>query len=860
MRAEELRTRYLSFFAERGHERVASSSLVPEDPTLLFTSAGMVQFKDLFWGRVRPQFPKAVSAQKCFRTTDIESVGRTAFHHTFFEMLGNFSFGDYFKEGAVRLAWEFLIDELGLAPDRIWVSVYEEDDEAYALWEDMIGIPTARIQRLGKKHNWWGPVGESGPCGPDSEIFYDMGEAHGCGPQCRHLACDCDRFSEIWNLVFMQYEAQPGGELSPLETNNVDTGMGLERTSSALQGVVSDYAGDLFLPLIEAVESLVGEAVPEELHRERHVVADHIRGVVALVADGVLPSNERQGYVLRRILRRAVRASRTLGLEERRLATLVNPVIETLGSAYPEMASARALAERVIAQEEESFLRTLRAGEARLNEVLERLLERGAKELPGDVAFELYDTFGFPVEMTREIAAERGVAIDQDGFDRGMAAQRDRSRAQTSGPSGDADLPVIEGDATRFVGYDVAEVDATLLKVLEDGDTTRMVFDASPFYATAGGQVADSGTIENQSRKGAATVEDVRRLPSGIVLHTVRVVGGSFEEGDRCALRVDAVRRRRIERNHTATHLLHRALRNTLGDHVTQAGSQVAAEELRFDFTHYEPMSADQLRDVEDLVNAIVLDDALVTTAEMGLEEAIASGAAAQFGDEYRGKDTVRVVSVDDFSRELCAGTHVRRSGEIGLLHITSEEGIAAGTRRIRAVTGDAVLRKLREREAVLSALRGRLGDDPLEGLRRVDDELEALRSAARAADEQDVAARVEEIVSSSQSVDEVSVFVARADGLSVDQLKDLADRVVATAPPAVAILAAETEGRALVVCKRTLEADKIDAGSFVKTLSARLGGGGGGSPQFAQGGGPKTKDLDEALRDIQAILLERLQ
>ncbi|UCF10220.1 MAG: alanine--tRNA ligase [Candidatus Bipolaricaulota bacterium] len=855
MRAAELRTRYLRFFAERGHEQVPSSSLVPDDPTLLFTSAGMVQFKDAFWGRAKPSFSKAVSAQKCFRTTDIESVGKTAFHHTFFEMLGNFSFGDYFKEGAIRLAWEFVIDELGLPPDRIWVSVYEDDDEAFTLWTDLIGIPEDRIQRLGKEHNWWGPVGDRGPCGPDSELFYDLGEEHSCGSTCDLLGCDCDRFSEIWNLVFLQYDAQPDGRLTPLEQSNVDTGMGLERTAAVLQGVTSDYACDVFTPLVEAVEALAGGPLPEALHPERHVVADHVRGVVALVADGVLPSNERQGYVLRRILRRAVRAGQRLGVPENRLASLVDPVVASLGEAYPEMAAARALAERVISQEEASFRRTLRAGEIRLDEVLGRLRDEGAHEIPGDVAFELYDTYGFPVEMTVEIASEHGLGVDRKGFEEGMSAQRERSRTKASASEEGEALPTLEGAATSFVGYETLDAEATLVRILENGSLRGLVFDSSPFYAASGGQLSDTGVVSNQSRDGEGTVHDALRTAGGIILHRVAVERGVFEEGDRCLLRVDPERRRRIERNHTATHLLHRALRDILGDHVAQAGSQVAPDELRFDFTHYEPLTPEQLGAVEDLVNRVALSDEPVRTEEMALEAAVRSGAVAQFTDEYRGKDSVRVVSVGDFSRELCAGTHVRRSGEIGLMRITAEEGIAAGTRRIRAITGDAVVRRMRSDDALLAQIRARVGDDPVDGLRRIDEELAGLRAIERAAGEEAVEARAKELQAEAESVKGVALHVSRVDGLTVDRLKELADRIVAAQEPCVAALFAETEGRAVVVVKRSPEVDAVDAGAVVRAAAAALGGGGGGSAQFAQGGGPNASDIDAALLEVRESL-----
>jgi len=861
MRADDLRHRYLQYFIDRGHRRVPSSSLVPDDPTLLFTSAGMVQFKSIFAGRAAPLFPTAVSAQKCFRTTDIESVGRTAYHHTFFEMLGNFSFGEYFKEGAIRHAWEFVIDELALPEDRIWVSVYEDDDEAYALWNDGIGVPRERIRRLGKRHNWWGPVGDSGPCGPDSELFYDMGAAAACGPDCRGVACDCDRFSEIWNLVFMEFNAQPDGSLHHLERRSIDTGMGLERTAAVLQGVTSDYACDLFTPIVDEIERLAGGRIPGEMRRQRDIVADHIRGVVALLADGVLPGNERQGYVLRRILRRAVRAGQQLGLAPEALPKVVGPVVATLGASYPEIAAVRSLAQRVIAQEEANFRRTLREGEARLKQVLDDIQGDGQSVVPGAVVFELYDTFGFPAELTAEIAGERGMSVDRAGFDGEMGAQRERSRATGGLPAAPRrEAPIVDGAATRFVGYEVLESEARVQHVLAgDPGTLRVVFDASPFYATSGGQVTDTGSVKNVSQPGTADVVDVERTEKGVFVHSLHVTSGGFQIGDRCSLHVDRGRRRRIERNHTATHLLHTALQRVLGEHATQAGSQVTPEELRFDFTHFEPLRAEDIVAVEDLVNEITLADEAVTTVEMATEEAVASGAAAHFADEYRGKETVRVVSVNAFSKELCGGTHVRRSGEIGLVRIVAEEGIAAGTRRIRAVTGDAVLQRMRSEESQLESLRERLGDEPVTGLERLDEELQRLRKEARAASQLVAQTRAKELSQSAERFGDVRGLVARADGLAPEALKALADGLIEELSPAVVFVASSETGRPAVVCKCSPGLSAVHAGELVREASRRLGGGGGGSPQFAQGGGSDPDAVDEVLQAVRVRLRDLL-
>ncbi|MCD6141489.1 alanine--tRNA ligase [Candidatus Bipolaricaulota bacterium] len=841
MQADKLRNLYLEYFEAHGHTRLPSSSLVPNDPTLLFTAAGMVQFKDIFWGRRAPDHPRVTTCQKCFRTTDIENVGVTAFHHTFFEMLGNFSFGDYFKEGAISLAWKFVTEELGIPKEKLWVSVYEEDEEAYAIWKDVIGIPPERIARLGKEHNWWGPVGNSGPCGPDSEIFYDTGEENACGPDCRGVACDCDRFSEIWNLVFMQYAAREDGSLVPLERKNIDTGMGLERTAAVLQGVATDFEIDLFAPLIEAIAA----AAEVEDRVARNIIADHVRGGLFLIADGVLPGNEKQGYVLRRILRRAVRAAERLGIPPGSLAGFIDPVIDVMGKTYPEIVSARALAAQVMRSEEDSFRRTLRAGERRLEERLTALIEAGERILPGEIAFELYDTYGFPLEMTAEIAGERGIEVDREGFDKAMAGQRARSRSFTENVtvSGSVSLDL---QSTEFVGYEILKTEAELLRKV-DGEQLAFVFDRTPFYAESGGQVGDTGLIENLDRPGRAEVTDVQKTPGGAFLHRVQIRAGEFEPGDRCRLEVNAERRARIARHHTATHLLHAALRKVLGEHVIQAGSLVAPEELRFDFSHFSRMTDEEIAQVEELVNSVVLSDIPVETQEMPLEEAKKTGAMAHFEEEYRGKARVRVVSVGEFSRELCGGTHVARTGEIGLVKITSEESVAAGTRRIHALAGMESLRQFQSDAALLGAVRARLGDDPLAGIDRLEGEISALRERLRAATEAILTAKRDELLAAgTERVGEVTIVSGRLD-LEVDALKRLADLIEEKARPAVVLLGGAIDGRGIVVAKVS-KGVSAHAGNAVRAMANALGGGGGGAPHFAQGGGPNAAALDHAL------------
>ena len=850
MTADDLRSLFLGYFAEREHKTLPSASLVPDDPTLLFTSAGMVQFKDNFWERTEPAFPRVATCQKCFRATDIDRVGKTAFHHTFFEMLGNFSFGDYFKEGSISFAWTFVTKELSIPPERLWVSVYEEDDEAYAIWKDLAGLPADRIVRLGKDHNWWGPVGNAGPCGPDSEIFYDTGEARACGPECLGVACDCNRFSEIWNLVFMQYVAAEDGSLSPLSRKSIDTGMGLERTAAVLQGVDSDFEIDSFAPLVHAIGEAASRKLSEEDLAAQYLIADHMRGLTFLIADGVLPGNEKQGYVLRRLLRSMIRTGRRLDLASGTLRKLVQPVVDTMGDIYPEVKTASSLAEQVIAHEEETFGKTLRSGERRLEKVLDRLISEGKATLPGDEAFELYDTYGFPLEITEEIAKERGIAIDREGFEKDMSRQKETSRvsvSQRSSVRANADLVLAGDKPTLFVGYERMESESELEDILSgDGKISRFVFPESPFYAEAGGQVADTGSIENPSRSGKARVLDVTKNEKGVFLHRVELETGDFQDGDRCQLTVDKERRMRIARNHTATHILHKALREVLGEHVIQAGSYVSDTELRFDFSHFEKMSEEEIARVEDLVNQVILRDLPVETEEMPLNEAKASGAAAHFEEEYAGKEKVRVVSVGDFSRELCGGMHVVRSGEIGLVKIVSEESVASGTRRIRALAGDRVLGYMRVQSGLLAELKARLGDDPLSGLGRLEEEVTDLRSQAAQASRQGLARLRDEIISGAERANEASLLSGRLDR-GIEHIKQLADMLEDKARPAVVVLTGEDDGSALAVCKVSKGID-VDARDVLRSMTTILGGGGGGSPSFAHGGGSQVSKLDDAL------------
>jgi len=852
MTGHELRQLYLDYFRREGHVVLPSASLVPADPTLLFTGAGMVQFKDIFWGRIAPTHPRVTTCQKCFRTTDIERVGTTAYHHTFFEMLGNFSFGDYFKEGAIELAWRFLTRELSLPPDRLWVSVYEDDDEAYTIWRDVVGIPAPRIVRLGKDHNWWGPVGDRGPCGPDTEIFWDWGLPP-CGPDCGP-ACDCGRFSEIWNLVFMQYDAGADGTLRELGQKNIDTGMGLERMTAVIEGVHSNFDTDLFRPIVEAITA----AARRSDLRLRNLIADHIRAVVFLVADGVRPGNEAQGYVLRRILRRMVRAADELGLKEGQLRTLVEPVVSSFGPIYSEIEERRSLVRQVISHEERTFRRTLRAGEARLREALAGLPHGG--RVPGRVVFELYDTYGFPPELTEEIAREQGFSIDHAGYAQEMEAQRERSRNVHGGSgvaSGEGLTPAPVKRETEFVGYGTLQVEATCLAAAEGGP---LLFERTPFYAEGGGQVADTGWIENLTRPGRAEVLDVQKSPHG-TLHTVRVTEGEFRLGDRCRLIVDEARRRRIERAHTATHLLHAALRRVVGEHVIQAGSSVGPEEFRFDFTHFSALSPAELAQVEELAFAPVLQDLAVSVEELPLAEAKKRGAIAHFEEEYRGKERVRVVEVPGVSRELCGGTHVRRTGEIGPIVLLSEEAVAAGTRRLRALVGEAAhryLSRLREERREIANLIGVPEAEALAGIRRSLDEARSLRRRVAALEEELASLRSEQVLTAAREVGGTKLVSTIVEG-GAEEAKRVADALAARLGRSVVVVGACDAERAIVVAK-VVDEPRVSAGDLVRLASAALGGQGGGRPTFAQGGGPAWQALPHAIESAIAHAEGRLK
>jgi len=853
----DLRQAFLDYFAARDHEVVASSSLVPaDDPTLLFVNAGMVQFKEAFLGREKRDYVRAASSQRCVRAggkhNDLENVGYTARHHTFFEMLGNFSFGDYFKREAIAYAWDFLTGVLRIPAERLWVTVFEEDDEAAGIWLQEIGVDPVHFGRIGAKDNFWS-MGETGPCGPCTEIFYDHGPEIPGGPPGTPEA-EGDRYVEIWNLVFMQYDRDAGGKLTPLPRPSVDTGMGIERLAAVMQGVHSNYDTDLFRHLIEATAKVTHTADLED--SSLRVIADHIRSCAFLIVDGVLPSNEGRGYVLRRIIRRALRHGHKLGTNEAFFYRLVAPLQDEMGAAYPELGKQQAHVERILKLEEERFAETLEQGMRILEEDLAGL--QGTM-IPGDTVFKLYDTYGFPMDLTADIARERGLTIDTAGFEAAMEDQRGRARAASHfSVSAAGDLQI---DAcTTFTGYDhlvdTARIEALFhdgetVEQLEAGQSGQVVLDKTPFYAESGGQVGDHGLLET----GAARfeVEDTRKQGGNAFVHIGTLMEGRLRVGDTVEARVDGARRQATVLNHSGTHLLHAALRQVLGNHVQQKGSLVGPDRLRFDFAHYEPVTAVQLAEIEDLVNAQIRVNAAAETRIMPIEEAMSSGAMALFGEKYG--DSVRVLSIGDFSVELCGGTHVHHAGDIGLLKIVSESGIASGVRRIEAVTGERALQWVAVNEQRLQRIselvKGSREDvdekvaQVLEKNRALEKELQQLKGKLASSQGTDLAAQAVE-------VDGIKVLAARLDGADNKALRDTLDQLKNKLGSAAVVLGAVNDGKVALVAGVTQDrTGQIKAGELVNMVATRVGGKGGGRPDMAQAGGNQPEHLDAALQSV---------
>ncbi len=869
-----IRSDFLDFFRGKGHEIVSSAPLVPaNDPTLLFTNSGMVQFKDVFLGAEKRANPRAADVQRCLRAggkhNDLDSVGYTARHHTFFEMLGNWSFGDYFKKEAIAWAWELLTQVWKLPPERLLVTVYHTDDEAYALWHEMIGVPAERIVRIGDNKgapyasdNFW-QMADTGPCGPCTEIFYDHGPEHFGGPPGSPDE-DGDRYIEIWNLVFMQFDKQADGSLVPLPAPCVDTGMGLERLAAVLQHVHSNYEIDLFQALIREAAALT--ATPDLENKSLRVIADHIRACSFLIVDGVLPSNEGRGYVLRRIIRRALRHGWMLGTRQPFFHRLVDTLVAQMGEAYPELAARRELVEKALLAEEERFAETLDAG----MKIFDEVATRSGDTIPGADAFRLYDTYGFPLDLTQDIARERGLSVDTAGFDAAMEKQRETARAAGKFGGG-VQLPaelVAQLQPTRFLGYDALHAEGLrVLALLKDGrpvesaaagDEAIVILDGTPFYGESGGQVGDTGELHGLDTRFA--VSDTQKLAGQFFAHFGTLQAGILHRGDMLSGTVDAGRRSEIVLNHSATHLLHGALRGLLGTHVAQKGSLVAPDRLRFDFSHFQPVSGEELAEIERRVNVEVRANHPVVIDEMGMQEAMDAGAIALFGEKYG--ERVRVVKMGE-SVELCGGTHVGRTGEIGLFKLVSEGGVSAGVRRVEALTGQAALdhvlgeeRRLREAAGLLGGTTAEVADK-LRGLldrqKRLEREVETYK--ARAA-----SGATAELGSQAVEVGGVKVLAARVEGLDAKALRDALDRLRQQLGDAVIVLAGVSEGRAALVAGVSGTAGgRVKAGELVAFVAGRTGGKGGGRPDMAQGGGADGQELLAALADVPAWVASKL-
>jgi alanyl-tRNA synthetase len=876
MDSNALRERFLKFFEGHGHSRVASSSLVPgDDPTLLFTNAGMNQFKDVFLGREKRPYVRAVSSQKCVRAggkhNDLENVGYTARHHTFFEMLGNFSFGDYFKKEAIEYAWQFVTDKkwLGIDPKKLMVTVYHTDDEAYDIWAKVVKVPKDRIVRIGDKpgggsDNFW-QMGDTGPCGPCSEIFYDHGPKVAGGPP-GSADADGDRWVEIWNLVFMQFNRDASGKLEPLPKPSVDTGAGLERIAAVMQGLQDNYDTDQFKVLVEAARKLAGK---DAQRNSLNVIADHIRATAFLITDGVVPSNEGRGYVLRRIMRRAIRHGYKLGLNEPFFYTLVAPLAEVMGKAYPELTAKRAQIEKTIRQEEDAFAQTLDRGMKLLEEAIKAAKNKSGQggTIAGETVFKLYDTYGFPVDLTADIARERGLKIDEAGYEREMNAQRDRARAASSFKAGEG--LKYEGAASCFIGYErlVAEKskvlalyrDGAQVNELKSGESGVVVLSDTPFYAESGGQVGDQGTITAGATRFA--VADTQKIGSNAIGHHGKVASGSLKTGDSVRAEVGESVRRATMRNHSATHLMHSALRGVLGAHVTQKGSLVDHEHTRFDFSHTQPVTADEIAKIEDQVNRAILANVPATATQMKYDAAIKSGAMALFGEKYG--DEVRVLRMGEFSTELCGGTHVARTGDIGLFKIVSEGGIAAGIRRVVGITGEGALAYLRDTENKLAGAASLLRagkDDLATKVQQLLDRNKQLEKDLAATKQKLASGGAQDLTSQTKEIKGVKVLAAAIEGMNAADLRGLMDQIKNKLGSGIVVLGAAVEGKVALIAGVTdgLTA-KVKAGELVNFVSQQVGGKGGGRPDMAQAGGTQPENLATALQSVYSWVEAKL-
>ncbi len=876
MTSSELREKFLTFFKEKDHRIVKSSSLLPhDDPTLLFTNAGMVQFKRTFLGEEKRDYVRATTSQKCVRAggkhNDLENVGRTGRHHTFFEMLGNFSFGDYFKEKAIEFAWDLLINGYGLPAEKLWISVFKEDDEAYQIWHKDIGVSEDRIVRLGEKDNFWS-MGDTGPCGPCSEILIDQGESFSCGkPDCK-VGCDCDRYLELWNLVFMQFNRDESGEMKPLPRPSIDTGMGLERIAAVTQGGATNYDTDLFHPIIRAVEELSGQAYGSAKASDISikVVADHSRAAAFLIGDGILPSNEGRGYVLRRILRRAIRHGRSLGMTRPFLHKTSHAVMQVMSDAYPELPDASTYIQKVIINEEERFIGTLDHGLKVLDEALQELKARGGTQVPGDLIFKLYDTYGFPADIVQDVVRDDGITLDTEGFQAAMEHQRARSRLSWKG-TGQWDTEAYktlsgQGVKIGFKGYEALQSDSEVLLLLkngnevtgvDEGDIVELVAAATPFYGEAGGQAGDQGIITGEN--GKIEVLETLKDPTGIIIHKGRVVSGSIKKGETVTLSVDEEKRTATALNHTATHILHTVLKRVLGDHVKQAGSLVAPDRFRFDFTHFSALDEETILKIETLVNGEIRRNTPITVNEMDAEAAQKTGAIALFEEKYG--DRVRVVSIGDFSKELCGGTHTKRTGDIGIFKILSEASVAAGIRRIEAITGKAALGYVLETTTTLNNLARTLKARPEDLKDRIDKlitQQKTLEKEIEALKARELSQESDRFAEALKTVNGIQVLAKVVAAETPSALRDLADRAKDRIKSGIIVLGSAVDSKALLVAVVTKDhLNRYHAGKIIKKIAPIIGGGGGGRPDMAQAGGSKPEQLSDAMDKVYEVVAQ---
>jgi alanyl-tRNA synthetase len=863
MKSPEIRTAFLEYFKSTGHKIFQSSPLIPwNDPTLLFVNAGMVRFKTIFLGEEKSPYKRAVSCQKCMRAggkhSDLENVGHTARHHTFFEMLGNFSFGDYFKKDAILFSWKLLTEWFKLPEEKLYVSVYEKDDEAAKLWSELIGLPDERIARLGAKDNFW-QMGDTGPCGPCSEIIIDQGRDIGCGkPDCA-VGCECDRFLELWNLVFMQFNRDKNGELTPLPEPSIDTGMGIERISATLQGKTSNFDSDLFEPVIKDISSLsnVKYGSLHETDVSIRVIADHIRATIFLLSEGLVPSNEGRGYVLRRLIRRASRHARLLTMHGPCLYKLIDSVINVMGDIYPEIADERKRTEKLLKIEEEQYMKIDEQGLTA--EEISKLKKKGENVFPGEVAFRLYDSRGVHPDSIRDMVMDAGLKFDEEGFQREMELQRERS-GKSFVKTEVVLMPAI--GKTDFVGYETIKVNATVIELYKDskysetlskGEEGDLILDRTSFYGESGGQVGDTGIIE--SEHSSLKVLDTKKPSPDIIVHRVKVDKGTITKGDKVTCVVDRNRRRAIMRNHTATHLLHKALRIVLGDHVKQSGSVVSPDRLRFDFTHFDAMQYDEIKRVEDLINEKILENIPVRTDIMKIDEATKTGAVALFDEKYG--ETVRVVSVDDFSKELCGGIHCKATGEIGPCVILSVGSVASGIRRIEAMTGKSAFDYLKHKETELDSMKGLLKSErPVEKLEKLLNDIKSMEKEIQKLKTGSTKDTISEALKEAHEFDGVKVVKIRQDGLNPNELRLLADNIRDRLKSGVIVVSSVIDSQAAIVCMVTKDLkDRYNAGEIVKNISRIAGGKGGGKPEMAQGGTKDIEKLDNALETLYDII-----